>query len=365
MIKRFKLAAMFFISVLFWGVALNRSSATHAQSGAGTFRFYENNPVLSVGAPGEWDADAITIGDVVSHDGIYHMFYSGSAEAGAPFAIGYATSSDGFTWTKNPANPILTPESIIFEDYVSTVGASPHSIFAGSVFVEDNLWVMYFGVLKGPGLFTGASIARATAPSPTGPWTAEPRLSIVPGSQRQWDSGFVGSPEVMATAEGYAMYYFGGGTSPVIAVGLATSPDGLTWTKYDDPATGRPFAESDPTLHPDQLGVWAHSGIFGSGVKTTENGLEMFFFGNNFDVSTQIAVLGLGHARSGDGVSWVEASGNPLWTVEVDVNTAPVAALAGLLSLVPVEDGYFIYSDFFTFPQLHVIHLAFWKPAAE
>jgi len=68
-----------------------------------------NNPVLAVSA-GEWDATAASVGSVIFEAGLYHMWYDGTI--GDPFSgveIGYATSPDGVTWTKDTLNnPIMT-----------------------------------------------------------------------------------------------------------------------------------------------------------------------------------------------------------------------------------------------------------------
>lgn len=39
----------------------------------------------------------------------YRMWYSGG-EQNEPNAIGYATSPDGLTWTKNETNPVFSPD---------------------------------------------------------------------------------------------------------------------------------------------------------------------------------------------------------------------------------------------------------------
>ena len=71
---------------------------------------YGNAPVLSHGNPGDWDSDYATHGTVIKgSDGIWRMWYSGSGPSGSgEWGIGYATSTDGLTWTKDPGNPIFS-----------------------------------------------------------------------------------------------------------------------------------------------------------------------------------------------------------------------------------------------------------------
>ncbi len=70
-----------------------------------------NNPVLSPGDDGNWDFDQACYPQVVFHDNTYHMWYAGGRFLQWDF--GYATSTDGSSWIKSDANPVLQkgPES--------------------------------------------------------------------------------------------------------------------------------------------------------------------------------------------------------------------------------------------------------------
>jgi len=72
---------------------------------------YGQNPVLRVGAIGEWDSRSVMEPWVIFENGEYKMWYSGMMAANRTllsYEIGYATSSDGIHWVKYPANPVLT-----------------------------------------------------------------------------------------------------------------------------------------------------------------------------------------------------------------------------------------------------------------
>ncbi len=63
-------------------------------------------PVLAGGGSGDWDEKYASRCTVLKNDDTYHMWYSGgTGEMNA--GIGYATSSDGLTWTKAEINPIF------------------------------------------------------------------------------------------------------------------------------------------------------------------------------------------------------------------------------------------------------------------
>jgi hypothetical protein len=63
------------------------------------------DPVLS-GSGSGWDKNYVSRCTVLKVGNSYHMWYSGG-DGSMDQGIGYATSNDGFTWTKDPNNPIF------------------------------------------------------------------------------------------------------------------------------------------------------------------------------------------------------------------------------------------------------------------
>ena len=65
------------------------------------------------------------------------------------------------------------------------------------------------------------------------------------GSNESWDQWAAYSASVLFDGTGYKMWFTGGlGTSDYSAIGLATSVDGVTWDKYNNPSTISPkFAD--------------------------------------------------------------------------------------------------------------------------
>ncbi len=70
-----------------------------------TWTKYSQNPVLSPGPAGSWDADTIANPTVVKVGALYYMYYLHSAGKGG---YGLAVSSDRVDWTKYAANPVLS-----------------------------------------------------------------------------------------------------------------------------------------------------------------------------------------------------------------------------------------------------------------
>ena len=76
---------------------------------------YANNPVIVLGASGEWDDVHVLRPDALFDGSTYHLWYT--ASDGGYYRIGHATSPDGFTWTKDPDNPVVDRGAYYVWDY--------------------------------------------------------------------------------------------------------------------------------------------------------------------------------------------------------------------------------------------------------
>lgn len=248
------------------------------------------------GAAGDWDGTYTDPGTVVYHDGQFHMFRNGFQAWPAPVQIGYLTSPDGINWTEVSEDPI-----ILATDWTFDVTA----VLACSALVEDDgTWVVYFYTWPRANSDVTGSIVRATAADPLGPWTLDETPVLTVGSPGEWDSGMVTSASVVKTDEGYLMYYAGLSDdfdfSKPSYIGLATSEDGVTWTKQDNPeTTAAPFAESDPIFAPTgDLEAWDGLHVGQPRVTVSPDGFVMLY---RSQVSQD---MGFGIALSADGLNW-------------------------------------------------------------
>ncbi len=273
------------------------------------FALNTNGPILPHGAAAAWDSRYIDPGAMVFYNGTYHMFFNGITGYPAPVSVGYATSSDGRVWTKASKSPVLLSSQVKY---------APLTIFVSSVLVQpDGTWVMYFYTLDNSGTpFAGpATIGRATASQPTGPWTPDPAPVLQPGKAGSWDGMSVANPSVVQTDTGYVMYYNGvaslNDTSG--AIGRATSSDGIHWTKYNNPATtGSPYAASDPVLTPGSNGAWDSHRMIDTNVVRTENGWAMVYLSTAPVGTAPNHYSAFGYATSSDGVTWHKSTANPI-----------------------------------------------------
>ena len=67
---------------------------------------------LDVGPAGSWESDRVGRPSVLYEDGEFRMWYDGQI-FGVARHVGYATSVDGFTWTKHSNNPIVLNEGAV------------------------------------------------------------------------------------------------------------------------------------------------------------------------------------------------------------------------------------------------------------
>ncbi len=75
-----------------------------------------------------------------------------------------------------------------------------------------------------------------TTPAGSSNWTRQGNSAALAPSTSGWDSYLIGSPSVIKSGSSYNMYYEGLDTTDNLhAIGLATSTDGSNWTKQTDP----------------------------------------------------------------------------------------------------------------------------------
>jgi predicted GH43/DUF377 family glycosyl hydrolase len=315
-------------------------SGQDSQPGKVEFTAYEGNPVLEKGPTGAWDSQAIYGPSVVFHDGLYYMFYGGGYAGWTGAAIGYATSPDGLVWEKYPGNPVLEADG---------TGFDADAVVSALVAVEGDTWVLYYLAQDQWGATSRSGIGRATAPSPSGPWTRGDEPVLTRGSQGEWDYSDVAAFSVIATGDGYVMYYVGGISLSLrgAMIGMATSPDGIHWTKYDDPmTTDPPYSESDPVLQRDPDG-WDMVDLAGGCVVQSAEGWEMFYSGRGQVEGSGPIAYRIGYAASDDGIHWTKYEGNPILTPEDDpAEPADTHADLDLVSAIVRDSTYLLYYDY-------------------
>lgn len=178
-----------------WYTALDAAAVGrvgYATSADGmTWTKYAGNPVLTAGSTGSWDAAYVGSPQVVKVDGVYHLWYRGGLEGD----IGYATSSDGVTWTKSTHNPVIASGSGGWDD----AAYHPRVVFDGALF---HMW--YSGCNPAGDV---CQVGYATS-SDGAHWT---RLGMVlpQGASGVWDDGGADHAAVLLVGTTLKMWYSG------------------------------------------------------------------------------------------------------------------------------------------------------------
>jgi predicted GH43/DUF377 family glycosyl hydrolase len=192
-------------------------------------------------------------------------------------------------WTKYSGNPVLNEgPGGSWDDY----GVSwPFVIYDGSQFV---MW--YAG--KPDISYENSQIGRATSPDGIN-WTKnEGNPVLILGSVGEWDDGRIDPGPVIFDESGYRMWYTGYDGS-IWRIGLATSHDGIDWTKY----------EGNPILNNGPAESWDDEGVAVSTVLFEDSIYKMWYVGYdgaNFQV---------GYTTSPDGMDWTIYKENPVLEV--------------------------------------------------
>ncbi|MCE9547203.1 MAG: hypothetical protein K8T25_17155 [Planctomycetia bacterium] len=176
--------------------------------------------------------------------------------------------------------------------------------------------------------YTGQTLAKSWigyATSPDGKtWHRESDKPVL-SAERPWEKVAVMCPHVMydGPAKTYRMWYSGGEQGEPNAIGYATSPDGLKWTKHADNPVFRPDPSSPwekqrvtacqviaPESATNGKGTADGSSSKGGSVKGGSGKADyvMFYIGFRDENHAQIGI-----ARSPDGITgWQRHPANPI-----------------------------------------------------
>jgi hypothetical protein len=205
-------------------------------------------------------------------------------------------------WTKEPTNPVLSPEGI-WEDF---------SVYAPSVIKQGDTLKMWYTGKKSNDV---QQIGYATSTNGVS-WQKYGGNPVLPvGQAGSWDAEYVGHPEIVFVDSLYHMWYGGSVDLTSFRIGYASSHDGINWTKYDDTlTTNLLYAQSDPVLPLGDSGDWDSA---------THAGWSIFFDGDSFNMwyggcdNANYINGGFGYAKSVDGINWIKYAGNPIFSGSV------------------------------------------------
>lgn len=153
---------------------------------------------------------------------------------------------------------------------------------------------------------------------------------ITPGAGGSWDANWVAPVHVMKVGNEYWMYYAGsdsgGASGDPIHIGLAISPDGLTWTKYG----------SNPLISPGSADAWDDYKVNHMSIMLEDGIYKGWYSGRKND-----GIWKIGYITSADGLSWTKYGSNPI----LDVGGGGAWDSAFILTSGIFKEGttYFLY----------------------
>jgi len=262
-----------------------------------------SNPVLSPSATG-WDSLLVLFPRLLYNGSGYQMWYTGagvnSSQQLPLYSIGYATSSDGVHWIKS-GRPVLRhgPTGSWDSDSVS----SPSIIYNGSVYM---MWYVGAKKVESTGftwwMYNGIqNFGLATSPDGIN-WTKYSGNPVMTGGGL--DSYVMYSPTVLRVGNQFRMWYTCARSyASQLQICYATSSDGTHWTKNPSPVlNGTGFA-------PD----WDAAGVYSPSVIYDGHVYGMWYSGYQYVAgSSSQSITQIGYATSTDGVTWSRVAGNPV-----------------------------------------------------
>lgn len=268
-----KLAAVAFACLLLIGCGRYRDFALPLQPGGNsvTWRWQaRRQPVLTRGAPGEWDSVDVLNPSVIQTGESYYNLYSGFD--GKTWRTGLATSIDGITWQKE--GRVLSPDRGTWEG--SAIAAN------GSVIAAQTGLLYYYQA--------GDPVRIGLAQSGDGhQWQKHGTPVLAVGPRGSWDERGVADPYVIRAGSAYYMFYLGADRARRQRLGVAMSSDGITWYKL----------RSNPILDLGEYGAFDENGLGEPAVWIARDYYWMLY-----TARSRAEIRRLGLARSRDGVRW-------------------------------------------------------------
>jgi predicted GH43/DUF377 family glycosyl hydrolase len=235
---------------------------------------YEGNPVMGGKYGTCFDISVMREGET------YRMWLSWRPKQ----SIALVESKDGIHWSE-PPQIVLSPrretgwENDINRPVVIKRADGYHMWYTGQA--DGHSWIGY---------------ATSTNGILWHRMSTRPVLSFA----EPWENVAVMCPDVIWDDElkRFRMWYSGGEQNEPNAIGHATSPDGIVWTKH----------KSNPVFNPEPSMAWERFKVTGSQIVKRGGWYYMFYIGFRDEEHAQIGI-----ARSRDGIAdWQRLASNPI-----------------------------------------------------
>jgi hypothetical protein len=170
------------------------------------FTAYKNNPVFAGTGTDSWDKNIRERGYIIREDNGYHLWYTGYTDTSDIKHLGYATSTDGLTWTRYKDNPVYSDGWVEDMCVVKSAG-------------------MYYMFAEGKG-----DTAHMLTSTDRIHWTEQGNLDIRRKNGTPISKGPFGTPCVVKENNMWYLFY----ERDDLGIWLAISTDCKVWTNVQD-----------------------------------------------------------------------------------------------------------------------------------
>jgi hypothetical protein len=187
---------MFYSGAPLGGGVASIGRATALKSDPFTWTDYGSNPILQIGASGQWDHANIRL-DCVIYDPVadeFKMYYTGGP-TGSGEGIGLATSpgNDGINFTKHAGNPVLT------------YGTGETTVSQSAVLrLDATTWYMYYSYRNGGTVLPGIKLAHS---SDGISWTKDNIQVLTHGADGTYDSTYIEWHQILKLDDKFVLIY--------------------------------------------------------------------------------------------------------------------------------------------------------------
>jgi signal transduction histidine kinase/DNA-binding response OmpR family regulator len=271
---------------------------------------FGTTPVLELGPAGSWEVFALGGPNILEVDDTLRMWYGACEDGNSNYAIGYAWSLGGLTWTKSEHNPVLD---------VGIDGSwDANNVIFPNVRHEDGEYIMWYAGSGNAYPYDRLKVGVARSSDPIH-WVKDTvNNPVFEGSDDgSWDDKSTGVFSVDNNGSEYTIWYNGRQSSGHYQIGRATSVDGVTsWTR--DPL--------NPIISNGAYGSWDYQETYGQSLCHVGELVEIFYSGINSEIAIGLAI-------SADGDNFTKYPENPVF------ESAP----AGAWDDESVSDPFVIY----------------------
>lgn len=168
---------------------------------------YRNNPVFAGTGGSTWDNQIRERGYILREDGVYHLWYTGYKKGDDEERyLGYATSPDGYSWTRYKNNPIYA------SGWVEDMSV---------IHVGDTYYMFAEGRNDVAHLLTSTDRIH---------WTEQGNLDIRKSNGDPIGKGAYGTPAIWKENDSWYLFY----ERDDLGIWLAVSKDLKQWTNVQD-----------------------------------------------------------------------------------------------------------------------------------